>query len=81
MPIVFEWKGCRFHFFSNEGHPREQIHIHVRKGPNRAKFWVNPTVSLVNNYGFASKELNEFKNKIEENKDLIKEKWYEHFNI
>ncbi len=81
MPKIFEWKGCRFHFFSNEGELLESIHIHVRKGPNRAKFWIEPFISLANNYGFSSKELNKFKVKIEENHALIKEKWYEHFSI
>ena len=81
MPKVFNWKGYRFHFFSNEGDPLEPIHIHVRKGPNLAKFWVEPVISLANNYGFVSKELNEFKIKIEDNKELIKERWHEYFNI
>jgi len=81
MPKVFSWKGYRFHFFSNEGDPLEPIHIHVRKGSNLAKFWVDPEISLANNYGFVSKELNGFKVKIGENKELIKEKWHEHFNI
>lgn len=81
MPKVFEWRGCRFHFFSNEGEPLEPVHIHVRKGANRAKFWIEPMVTLANNYGFSSKELNEFKNKIEENTELIKEKWHEHFDL
>lgn len=40
MPKVFEWNGYRFHFFSNEGDPREPAHIHVRKGRNTAKFWL-----------------------------------------
>jgi len=81
MPKVFIWKGYRFHFFSNEGDPLEPIHIHVRKGPNIAKFWIEPVVSLANNYGFVSKELSGFKVEIEEKKELIKEKWHEHFNI
>lgn len=81
MPKVFEWKGCRFHFFSNEGEPLEPVHIHVRKGSNRAKFWIEPAVALANNYGFTGKELSEFKNKIEENAELIKEKWHEHFDL
>ena len=81
MPKVFEQKGCEFHCFSKEGNPLEAIHIHVRKGPNRAKYWTDPIVSLASNYGFNSKELSEFKDKIEENKNLIKEKWNEHFNI
>ena len=81
MPKVFEWRGYRFHFFSNEGCPLEPIHIHVRKGPNRAKFWIEPVLSLASNYGFTSKELGEFQNKIEENRELIKEVWHEHFDI
>lgn len=81
MPKVFEWKGYRFHFFSNEGYPLEPIHIHVRKGPHRAKFWIEPMVSLASNYGFTSRELSEFQGAIEENKALIKEKWHEHFNV
>ena len=38
MPIVFRYKGYRFFFFSNEGDPREPMHIHVRKGEASAKF-------------------------------------------
>jgi len=81
MPKVFESRGCRFHFFSNEGDPLEPLHIHVRKGPNRAKYWIEPVITLANNYGFSSKELNEFKDIIIKNEDLIREKWHEHFNI
>jgi hypothetical protein len=81
MPKVFEWRGYRFHFFSNEGFPLESVHIHVRKGQNRAKFWIKPVIALASNYGFIGQELIEFRNKIEENKDLIQERWYEHFNI
>jgi len=67
--------------FSNEGYPLEAIHIHIRKGPNIAKFWIEPVISLASNYGFVSKELSAFKVEIEENIELIKEKWDEHFNI
>ncbi len=81
MPKVFSWKGIRFHFFSNEGYPLEPIHIHARKGANRAKFWIEPVVILEHNYGFSSKELNEFRKVIENKSQLIKEKWNEHFNI
>ncbi len=81
MPKVFSWKGNRFHFFSNEGYPLEPIHIHVRKGANRAKFWIEPVVILEHNYGFSSKELNDFRKVIENKSPLIKEKWNEHFNI
>jgi hypothetical protein len=34
MPRVFDWNGYRFHFFSNEGDPREPVHIHVTRTGN-----------------------------------------------
>ncbi|AEG50797.1 hypothetical protein Sphch_3183 [Sphingobium chlorophenolicum L-1] len=40
MPKVFDWNGYRFHFYANEGDPREPVHIHVRKGRDNAKFWL-----------------------------------------
>ena len=50
MPVVFRYKAHRFFFFSNEGDPREPLHIHVRGGNNRAKFWLDPVV-LAENFG------------------------------
>ncbi len=46
MPVVFESNGFKFFFFSNEGDPREPIHIHVRKERNLAKYWLEPEVHL-----------------------------------
>jgi hypothetical protein len=65
MLRAFTWKGHRFQFFHNENDPLEPFHIHARKGPNKAKFWITPFVSLEHNYGFSSKELNEFRKVIE----------------
>ena len=33
MPVVFRYKAYWFFFYSNEGNPRESMHIHVR-GPD-----------------------------------------------
>ncbi len=49
MPLVFSERGFRFFFYSNEGSPREPIHIHVEKDRSEAKFWLNPTVQLAYN--------------------------------
>ncbi|WP_407864339.1 DUF4160 domain-containing protein [Phyllobacterium phragmitis] len=35
-------RGFPVHFFSNEGDPREPIHIHVAKAGADAKFWLYP---------------------------------------
>jgi hypothetical protein len=42
MPKVFSWNGFRFHFFPDEGDPREPMHIHVEKADADAKFWLYP---------------------------------------
>lgn len=80
MPKIFEWEGFRFFFFSNEGIPREPCHIHIRKGQQNAKFWVNPYVSLSSAYEMTSKELLLLEKKVQENIDLIRRKWDEHFS-
>jgi hypothetical protein len=77
MPTILRIKGYRFFFFSNEGD--EPIHIHIEKAENYAKFWLDP-VSIAVDFGFNSKQLREINLLIEENLELIKEKWDEYFN-
>jgi len=80
MPKVFVWKGYRFHFFSNEGDPREPAHVHVttREGAT-AKFWITPEVSLASNKGFSSKVLSQLMSVIEERAEEIERAWNEYF--
>ena len=81
MPVVFRHKGYRFFFYSNEGDPREPLHIHVRKGEAVAKFRLVPEVCLAESYAMSSSELRELITVIEENRDAIERYWYEHFDI
>ena len=37
MPTVFSEGGYRFFFYSNEGNPREPVHVHVERGDGEAK--------------------------------------------
>ena len=80
MPVILRFEGYRFFFFSNEGEPREPIHVHVRKGERVAKFWIEPDVSLAESYGLNSSELKKLQIVIEANRDLIKSNWNEHFS-
>ena len=80
MPKIFSWHGYRFHFFSNEGNPLEPCHVHIQKDEYRAKFWLDPYISLEYNYGYSSKELNIFHEIIKEKEDIIRSKWDEYFN-
>lgn len=82
MPILFIFFGLRFMFYSNDHEP---IHIHVVKGNGKvvehAKFSVLPTINLIKNNGLKANELKMAEMIIEENKDIIIEKWNEYFNL
>lgn len=77
MPKVLQVKGYRIFFFSLEGN--EPPHVHVEQAERYAKFWLNP-VSLNSSRGFRSGELSEIQRILEDNQDLILEKWNEHFS-
>ena len=79
MPTILRWKGYRFFFFSNEGDPAEPVHVHIRKGGNVAKFWLQPVVVLAESYGMSPPELNKLQKVVENNAKFIKRAWYEYF--
>jgi hypothetical protein len=80
MPKIFEYRGYRFFFFSNEGEPLERRHVHVRKGANIAKFWIEPEVACEAAWGMSANELNNLEKIVEEHKELIRRKWDEYFS-
>lgn len=80
MPKVFIWKGFQFLFYSEEGDPREPVHIHVRRGRDNAKFWLRPEVTLAYNRGFPSHVLNQLAREVEARRDLIESAWNEYFD-
>lgn len=75
-PTVFTEGNYRFHFFSKE---ENRIHIHVASPDGEAKFWLEPTVSLVNYSGFSEKQLNFLQKTVERHKNEIIKKWKTHF--
>lgn len=79
MPVVFRHKGFRFHFYSNEGEPREPQHIHVLKDGIDAKFWLWPDVVVAYNDGYSARALRELTEIIEQRRDEIALAWDEHF--
>ena len=76
-PRAFMINGYDFFFFSLE---ESRMHIHVEKGENEAKFWMEPVIELASNRGFNTKELKTIKLYIEENERTIRDKWNHHFN-
>jgi hypothetical protein len=79
MPVVFRERGFRFFFYSNEGSPREPLHIHVERDNVEAKFWLRPAVRVAYNDGYDARTLRELQNLIEANSNRIERAWDEHF--
>ena len=80
MPKIFEWQGYRFYFYSNEGNPREPVHIHVRKGRDTAKFWIRPEISVAYNRRFSSNVLSQLIAVIEGRAEEIERQWHDFFS-
>ena len=74
--MVCRYKGFRFFFYSNEGSPREQLHVHVRLGSSEAKLWLEPQVRVAASFGFDASTLRELV--AEGNRALIEWTWHEY---
>jgi hypothetical protein len=79
MPVVFRERGYRFFFYSNEGSPRESVHIHVEKDNLEAKFWLHPEVRVAYNDGYDARSLRELMGIVVANRDRIERAWNEFF--
>lgn len=80
MPVVFRSGSLKFFFYSNEGDPREPLHIHVR-GPNgEAKVWLLPAIGIADSKGFNPRELADIIREVAKNKPAIERAWHEHFS-
>lgn len=75
MPVLFYYLGLRFFFYSNDHDP---IHVHVSNGYKEARFQLEPLV-LLENKGLKVRELKVAEMGIEENKEIIRERWIEFF--
>lgn len=77
MPILFYYLGLKFFFYSNDHEP---IHVHVSNGDSEAKFMVKPEITMIENKGLKTAEIRHAIMAIEENKEVIAERWEEFFN-
>lgn len=76
MPTALRIEGHRFFFYSLEG--SEPSHIHVERGDDVAKFWLEP-VSLARSRGFRSHELTRLRALVIEHRMTFMEAWNVHF--
>jgi hypothetical protein len=80
MPVVLRYKAYVFFFYSNEGEPREAPHIHVRRGADIAKLWLDPNVTVANAQGLSAVELREVVRVARENRAIMLTAWKEFFH-
>jgi hypothetical protein len=76
MPTVLRVGPYRFFFYAGDG--VELPHIHVQRDDCEAKFWLQP-VRLATNVGFARAEIRRIQSLVQENEELILERWREFF--
>lgn len=76
MPTALEKNGFRFHFYSNDHEP---MHMHVEKGDGEAVFDISGEVVLKKSEGMKVRELKEAEEIAQENQEMLKGKWNEHF--
>jgi hypothetical protein len=80
MPVVFRFGNLKFFFYSNEGNPREPIHIHIRGPSGEAKVWLEPAISIAASRGFNRSELADIIREVAKNRSAIERAWHEHFS-
>ena len=74
MPLVFTAHGIRYLFYSDEGSPREPMHIHARRAECEVKVWLEPVVRAENAYGFNSREVRDIIEQVRRNEAEIRRK-------
>jgi Domain of unknown function (DUF4160) len=79
MPVGFRYKGFRFFFYSNEGDPREPVHVHVRAGGNEAKLWLEARVRVAASFGFDAATLRELVDVAQTHRETIERAWHDYF--
>jgi len=76
MPTIQNISGpYRFYFYSFDCN--EPLHVHAQRERMICKFWLEP-VTLAQNHGFSSRELNRIRAIIQAETDKIQEAWREH---
>jgi Domain of unknown function (DUF4160) len=79
MPLLLRHGPYKFFFYSNEGNPREPIHVHVRSSNGEAKIWLEPTIGLTESFGFNSRELSAIIKIVIDNRAAFERAWCEYF--
>ena len=75
-PTVLRVGGLRFYFFSRE---EARPHVHVQSLRGEAKFWLEPTIALAQNFGLSQRNIATALRLVREHEDEIRTAWARHF--
>ena len=75
-PTVFRDGPYRFYLFSRE---ETRMHVHVTCPDGEAKFWLEPTISLAQNYGLSEKQVAKAQALVEAHADECRNSWKTQF--
>lgn len=75
-PTVLRIGSLRFYFFSRE---ERRPHVHVQGPHGEAKFWLEPRVELMSDYGLGAPTVRRARRLIREHEDEIRTAWHAHF--
>ena len=75
-PTILRAGGCRFFFFSRE---EDRPHVHVTCADGEAKFWLEPSVELAQNFRLNDRQLRAIAALVHEHEDTIRRAWRDHF--
>lgn len=75
-PTVFREGAYRFFLFSRE---ERRAHVHVQHPTGEAKFWIDPVITLAQNYGLSTQRLARALRLIQEHEGEIRTAWRRHF--
>jgi hypothetical protein len=75
-PTVLRVRGYRFYFFSRE---EVRPHVHVQHATGEAKFWLEPTIEVAQNFGLSPQRLTSALRLAREHANEIRRGWHAHF--
>jgi Domain of unknown function (DUF4160) len=75
-PTLFREAGFRFFFFSRE---EARLHVHVAHADGEAKFWLEPSIQLAQNFGLDDRQLRTAQALIARHEHEIRYAWRDHF--
>lgn len=76
MPVLLRLQGFRILFYSRDR--SEPPHVHVERGDNHAKVWLNPP-RLAKDGGFTDREIRQIMRVVREREVNFLEAWHAYF--